>query len=136
MIALHIGAKMVEFLKPAKLTFESFGNDANWTYFRLEAAPVAPSSVEGAINPERTYEVLTELSPGHYAPYACWDQNEYNGKALPESARPAGRYLTGAFVFFSTRSTYNAEPGTYDARHNKMSEEKFRAYIARHAQRD
>jgi len=55
---------------------------------------------------------------------------------LPESARPASRFLTGAFVFFSTRSTYNANPGTYDARHNKVSEEEFRAYIARHAQLD
>jgi hypothetical protein len=48
----------------------------------------------------------------------------------------AGRYLTGVFVFFSTRSTNNADPSTYDARHNKMSEEKFRDYIARHAHRD
>lgn len=136
MIALHIGEKMVEILKPAKLTFESFGTDQNWSYFRLEAAPVAPSGVKGAISPDRTYEALTEISPGHYASYACWDHNEYNGEPLPDSARPAGRYLTGAFVFFSTRSTYNGDSSTYDARHNKMSEEEFRAYIARHAQRD
>lgn len=136
MIALHIGEKMVEIVKPAKLTFESFGNDTNWSYFRLEAAPVAPSGVKGAISAERTYEALTEISPGHYIPYACWDHNEYNGKPLPDSARPAGRYLSGAFVFFSTRSIYNADPSTYDARHNKMSEEKFRDYIARHARRD
>lgn len=136
MIALHIGEKMVEILKPEKLTFESFGNDTNWSYFRLEAAAIAPSGVEGAVNPGRTYEALTEVSPGHYAPYECWNHDEYNGEPLPESARPAGRYLTGAFVFFSTRSTYNAEPSTYDARHNKMSEEQFRAYIERHAQRD
>jgi serine/threonine protein kinase len=135
MIALHIGEKMVELLKPAKLTFESFGSDMNWSYFRLEAAPVAPSGVKGAISPDRTYEALTEISPGHYAPYTCWDYNEYDGKPLPDSARPAGRYLTGAFAFFSTRSTYNGDPSTYDARHNKMSEEQFRAYIARNAQR-
>ena len=136
MIAIHIGEKMVEILKPAKLTFEAFGNDTNWSYFRLEAASVTPTGVRNAINPGRTYEELTEISPGHYAPYSCWDQNEYNGESLPESARPAGRYLTGAFVFFSTRSTYNANPDTYDARHDKMSEEEFRAYISRHAKRD
>jgi serine/threonine protein kinase len=135
-IALHVGEKMVEILKPAKLTFESFGNDTNWSYFRLEASPMAPTGVQGAINPERTYETLTEISPGRYAPYAFWDQNEYNGEPLPESARPAGRYLAGAFVFFSTRSFYNQTPGTYDARHNKMSEEAFRAYIAGYAQRE
>ncbi|RAR57128.1 serine/threonine-protein kinase [Paraburkholderia unamae] len=136
MIALHIGEKMVEILRPAKLTFESFGNDMNWSYFRLEAAQVAPSGVKGAISRERTYEALTEISPGHYVPYECWDHNEYNGEPLPDSARPASRYLSGAFVFFSTRSTYNGDGRTYDARHNKMSEAEFRAYIARHAQRD
>lgn len=80
---------------------------------------------------ERIHQRLQPHAAG-----SCWDQNEYNGESLPESARPAGRYLTGAFVFFSTRSTYNANPGTYDARHNKISEEEFRAYIAYHAKRD
>lgn len=136
MIALHIGEKMVEILKPAKLTFESFGNDMNWSYFRLEAAPVKPSGIKGALSLDRSYEALTEISPGKYVPYACWDNNDYNGEYLPDSARPATRYLKGAFVFFSTRSTYNGDPGTYDARHNKMSEEEFRAYIASHVQRE
>lgn len=136
MIALHIGAKMVDFLRPAKLTFESFGSDMNWSYFRLEAAPVAPSGVEGAISSDQTYETLTEISPGRYVPYTCWEYEEYEGNPLPDSARPAGRYISGAFVFFSTRSTYNGDPSTYDARHNTMSEEEFRAYIARNAQRD
>lgn len=136
MIALHIGERMVAILKPLKLTFESFGNDTNWSYFRLEAAPVAPSGVEDAISLDRTHEALTEISPGHYVPYACWNHDEYKGERLPDSARPVGRYLKGAFVFFSTRSTYNANTDTYDARHNMMSEEEFRAYIALHAQRD
>ncbi|MGE4593854.1 serine/threonine protein kinase [Alcaligenes sp.] len=136
MIALHIGEKMVELLKPAKLTFESFGNNTSWSYFRLEAAPLEPSGVKNALNSERSSEALTEISPGHYEAYACWEQNEYNGEPLPDSARPAARYLKGAFVFFSTRSAYNADPSTYDARHNKMSEEQFRAYIARNSQCD
>lgn len=136
MIALHIGEKMVEILKPAKLTFESFGSDMNWSYFRLEASPVKPSGVKGALSPDRSYEALTEISPGHYLPYACWDNNQYNGDDLPDSARPATRYLEGAFVFFSTRSDYNGDPSTYDARHNKLSEEDFRTYIARQAQSD
>lgn len=135
LIALHIGEKMVELLKPAKLTFESFGTDTSWSYFRLEAAPIAPSGIKGAVCPDGIYEALTEISPGHYAPYACWDQNEYNEQPLQKSARPASRYLKGAFVFFSTRSAYNTDPSTYDARHNNMSEEQFRAYIARNAQR-
>lgn len=136
MIALHIGEKNVVILKPAKLTFESFGYDTRWSYFRLEAASVEPSGVQNALNLDRTFEAVTEISPGHYESYVCWEYNDYNGQPLPDSARPAARYLKGSFVFFSTRSVYNGEPSTYDARHNKMSEEQFRAYIACWAQRD
>lgn len=134
MINLHVGDDMVEILKPAKLTFESFGNDSGWSYFRLEAATAAPSGIAGVLDSGHISEALTEISPGHYVPFRCWAHNEYNGEPLPDSARPVTRYLKGAFVFFSTRSVYNANPGTYDARHNKMSEENFREYIALHAQ--
>jgi serine/threonine protein kinase len=132
-IALHIGDKSVELLNPAKLSFESFGTDMNWSYFRLEAAPIEPSGVKGALSTDKMYEALTEISPGRYVPYSCWDYNDYLGEPLPDAARPAGRFLSGSFVFFSTRSIYNGVSGTYDARHNKMSEDEFRNYIARNA---
>jgi serine/threonine protein kinase len=133
MIALHIGDKIAEILKPAKLTYESFGGDTSWSYFRLEAAPVAPSGVENAMDHEGVSEGLTEVTPGQYAPYRCWDYGEFNKKPLPASARPVSRFLKGSFVFFSTRSAYNRNPGTYDARHNKMTEEEFRSYIERNS---
>lgn len=52
---------------------------------------------------------------------------------LPDSAKLVTRYLSGSFVFFSTRSHYNLDPGTYDGRHNKMDEKELRLYIAKHA---
>lgn len=133
MIALHVGEKIAEILKPAKLTFESFGNDTSWSYFRLEVAPVSPTGIKNALDADKISESLTEIAPGEYASYSCWDYGEFNGEPLPESARPVSRFLKGAFVFFSTRSTYNGDPATYDARHNKMTEEEFRYYIERNS---
>lgn len=135
MIALHVGEKTAEILKPAKLTYESFGNDTNWSYFRLEVAPVLPTGIKNSLGIDGISEELTEITPGEYAPYSCWNYGEINGEPLPESARPISRFLKGAFVLFSTRSIYNGDSGTYDARHNKMTEEKFRSYIERHSRK-
>ncbi|MBU4524054.1 MAG: protein kinase [Desulfomicrobium sp.] len=133
MIALHIDEKIAEILKPAKLTYESFGEDTSWSYFRLEAAPVEPSGVENAVDYKGISEGLTEIVSGVYAPYFCWSNNEFDGEPLPDSARPICRFLKGSFVFFSTRSVYNRDSGTYDARHDKMTEEEFRSYIERNS---
>lgn len=131
MIALHTSEKMVNILKPKKLTYESFGEDTSWSYFRLEAAPVMPSNINDHTGRDGAREVLTEISPGKYAKYECWENNEFNGQPLPESARIASRFTRGSFVFFSTRSTYNLDPSTYDGRHNMMTEDEFREYIAK-----
>ncbi len=130
MIALHVGEKIAELLKPARLTYESFGHEANWNYFRLEAAVAEPTGVKNAIDFQGISEALTEIKPGVYAPYRCWDDGEYKDEPLPESARPVSRFLRGSFVFFSTNSPYNRTASTYDARHNEMTSEEFRAYIA------
>lgn len=135
MIALHVGEKIAEILKPAKLTYESFGSDTSWSYFRLEVAPVPPTGIKNSLGIDEISEELTEITPGEYEPYSCWNYNEINGEPLPESARPVSRFLKGAFVFFSTRSAYNVDPSTYDARHNKMTEEEFRSYIERNSSR-
>ena len=131
MITLHIGDKMVELLKPKKLTYESFGLDPEWNYFRLEAEVIEPTGIKNSLSSDGMYEALTELEPGVYADINCWEYNEYNGQPLPEISRPATRYLNGSFVFFCTSSTYNHTSSTYDARHNKMSEDEFREYIKR-----
>jgi serine/threonine-protein kinase len=121
-------------LKPAKLNFESFGPGSKWNYFRLEAEEIAPIDPdERGVSTDRLSEYLCELGPGHYVGPEAWDYGEYRGDPLPEGARPVTRYLRGSFVLFSTRSPYNADSATYDARHYRVSAEKFREYIARHA---
>ena len=134
MIELHVG-DTAEILKPEKLTYESFPGDPNLNYFRLEVAPIKPKGIKGALDPEKIREEMTELTPGVYIPYEHWIENDYNGEALPETARSVSRYIRGSFVFFSTRSRYNLTPGTYDARHDKRSESEFREYISRSAQK-
>lgn len=133
MIALHIYERSAEILKPKKLSFESFGLDPQWNYFRLEVENTEATGVENALNREKISETLCEISPGHYVDYNNWEYNEYQGKELPDSARPITRFLSGSFVFFGTRSIYNRTSSTYDARHNKVTEKRFREYIAESA---
>ena len=134
MIALHICEKSAEIMNPKKLTYESFDADPQWNYFRLELENIDPSGVEKSLNQECTREALMEISPGEYVEYHHWDYNEYNGEPLPDFARPIDRFLSGSFVFFGTRSFYNRESSTYDARHNKMTEDEFREYIRRNVE--
>lgn len=142
-------------LKPLKLMFESFDNDPDWNYFRLEAAPLDPCpefsppvEEEERSEEERdeeetdipqssavteTYdEEGVEIAPGKYAPLDCWNYGEFEGEELPETARPIVRWLRGAFVIFSKTSFYNFAPGkldAYDGRHNTMTAEEFREHI-------
>lgn len=134
MIELHVSGQGADILKPMKLTYESFGTTTHWNYFRLEAAPIKPTGIKGALDNESIRETLTELKPGTYASYDRWAYAGYSDDdSLPETARPICRYLKGCFVFFSTRSIYNRNPNTYDARHHKMTEVEFREYIRRNS---
>ena len=49
MLALHTSDNSAELLKPKKLTYESFGLDSQWNYFRLEAENIEPTGVENAV---------------------------------------------------------------------------------------
>jgi serine/threonine-protein kinase len=118
-------------LRPDRLLFESFGDDPEWDYFRLEAAMLEPSGVYDSDTLD--YEPVTEIPDGEYAPIDAWEAGEHNGKPLPEGSRPLVRYLRGSFVIFRKTSIYNQVPETYDGRHNEMSADDFRDYIARSA---
>lgn len=129
LIALHIDEESAELIKPLKLCFESFGLSSEWNYFWLEADNISSIGVPNCMRPNGFAEDLTEISPGFYGSIGCWQNNGFNGEPLPEGARCVTRYSKGAFVFFCKRSTYNLNPSTYDGRHFKMGEEKFREYI-------
>lgn len=123
-------------IRPQRLTFESFGRGSPWNYFRLEAAEVPPSGTDGAYLPESGYkEGICEISPGEYVELDAWEHGEHEDEPLPRGARPLYRILKGSFVIFSTRSHYNLDPATYDARHEKLGEGRFRSYIERERDR-
>jgi hypothetical protein len=123
----------VNIIKPLKLTFESFDADLEWAYFRIECRPLAPSGVYDSTVYQS--EELTEVRPKEYAHRSEWDERnlgyDENGKEipLPKGARVVTRNFSGAFVIFAKGSLYNQNSGTYDARHNKMTEDEFRTHI-------
>jgi len=129
-IELNCGG-IISLVKPKKLMFESFGNDEEWNYFRLETGDLKETGVYSPsyLNGERSYEPLTELTPGEYVDYGAWDNSEYKGEPLPKTARGLTRYLKGTFVLFRKTSLYNKNRSTYNARHNKMISDEFREYI-------
>ena len=131
-IALHVEEKKVELINPSRLTYESFGADPSWDYFRLESNEVEPTGIPNTLNHKGISEELTEIYPGVYSDYLSWAYNEYEGEALPDNARRAQRFLNGSFVFFCTTSIYNRLDGkydAYDAGHNLISEDGFRDLI-------
>lgn len=132
LLALHVSEKAAELLKPKKLTYESFGLDPSWNYFRLEADNIAPLEIDGTHIFKGISQEMTEIEPGKYVDYGIWDYGEYKGEPLPPGARPVNRFINGSFVFFCEASVYNGLRGEYDAyggQHNTMNEVEFRNYI-------
>lgn len=123
-------------VKPKRLLFESFGSDPEWNYFYLELDNLERATIvdDDGISPsDDTNEELSELSPLAYYSFSVLNYREdYEDKYyIPEEARLIRRWLKGNMVIFCKRSTYNLASETYDGRHNKMSADQFRAYIAR-----
>ena len=129
-ISLHVCGRQRDILKPKELTFESFGGDPQWNYFRLEAEPVPATGIPNCLHSTGKAEWLTEYEDGVYISREHWENNDYYGDDLPPYARPIVRYLRGSFVFFGKRSYYNRIDDTYDARHDECSEDHFRSIIA------
>ncbi|WP_287204328.1 MULTISPECIES: protein kinase [Alteromonadales] len=66
MLALHVSEKAAELLKPKKLTYESFGLEPSWNYFRLEADNISPLEIKGAHEFKGISQEVTEIEPGIY----------------------------------------------------------------------
>lgn len=133
MIELRTGEGACEVCFPDRLLFESCAGKPEWNYFRLELKKIHPALFNDSTAFLEVSEELTEVRPGVYAPLDAWFNNEIDGDPLAETARRVTRFSGGSFVVFSTTSVYNRTPETYDARHNLMSTEEFRAYIHRSA---
>jgi serine/threonine protein kinase len=133
MIELRTGDHMCEICSPDRLFFESYAGKPEWNYFRLELKKIYPALDSHATEFLELSEELTEVQPGIYAPLNAWFNNEFDDEPLADTARRITRFSGGSFVIFSTTSVYNRVSETYDARHNRMSAEEFRAYIHKNA---
>jgi len=131
-INLYFGSLSHDVIKPSKLIFNSFDDDYQWAYFRIETYELAPSGVYD-IDIEEDEEVL-DLGDAKYTQRQFWDMGYYvdeNGtrKELSSDAKVVTRFLKGSFAIFAKASIYNSVSGTYDGRHNRMDDERFRRYI-------
>lgn len=108
-------------VKPLKLTFWNPGqtHEAN---FVLEVAALRAECPSGEVN-QAGVEECVELWEGYYAPRSAWENSEYQGEDLPDTARLVSRATKPArFALFSKGSLYNTYRDqhfdAYDAYHN------------------
>ena len=127
---MEIKAGIAHVVNPKRLIYESFGDSPTWNYFRLETNPLSPIG-EYDFDFTSKAEELTEVTPGLYTYRDALEFDDFEGERLPKSARSVARSLSGDFVIFAVISPYNLNPGTYDARHDAMGTDEFRAYIER-----
>ncbi len=123
---IEVFAGHFEILKPKKLTFHSFEENQDWNFFRLETHTIAPSGVYN----ENGYssEELLEIESGKYINRMFWDENEFNGEILPETARIVTRHLNGSFTLvsdFASETLFNS----YDDLYLSMDTEEFKNYL-------
>jgi len=116
-------------IKPKLLRFESIDKDFEWNYFRIECDNLKPSGVYKETQLDDYTEEVLELTPLKYINRSYWDENEYEGKRLPATARPLVRILKGSLVIFKKSSIYNHNSSTYDGRHEKLGVDGFRKHI-------
>lgn len=107
-------------LKPKCLIFESFGDEIEWNYFRLELYEAVPI-LESTKNSE-FYEYLTEDYEGHYIK----DMGLLDKGGEKYQVR---RYVRGTFLIVMKYGLYNSISSAYDGRHGDCNNSEFRRYI-------
>lgn len=154
LVELNFGGSAI-IVNPNSLTFNSVGDNPEWWFFRLNTSPFEQSDVYKVENEEgfdESYkfdidkevaenmkfygEEVLEIAPAEYIDRSFWDiqhlgYDEYGKEIpLPVDARVVTRkHNGGAFVTFPKFSAYNFNSATYDARHNRVSDEQFAHYI-------
>jgi len=147
-IELQISEGRGHVVRPGALRLETFIDAPAESFFLLDAKPLEPTDIDDdpdaseadrreirAWRLGRAREEVLELEPGDYVPRSIWDEGrlgfDANGEEipLPPSARVIVRWLGGKIMIVSAGSLWNGAPGTYDARHERMSPERIRSAI-------
>lgn len=125
------GKSSPDILHPRSLTLNVLRDFPSLSYLRLELEKLEPRGEHEV--PPTLREELTEVGPGEYDDRSVWDDDDHE-----PSWRLVRRRMSGSFVIFSKGSPYNlftdywrSSDGhdTYDARHDKLTAEEFRAYV-------
>ena len=130
-IELNHSPDFVHIVKPKCLLFTKISEDLSWSYFLLETGGLEPLGLERSAydNENCKYIEVVEISDAKYIELDYWSTNEYKGKPLPKHSRRVFRYLNGSFLIIQKTSIYNYMSSTYDARHDKISVEKFEQHM-------
>lgn len=131
-----IATESYDVISPERLTFNSFGSDLDWAYFRLESKYLQPIMPDAYLDDGR--ERVVEIEPGRYEELLVWEHdyllNEQGEEIpLPKSARLLCRYVEPkTFLIFPKGSLYNQEDiNDYSGKDNKLSDADFRVLIGR-----
>lgn len=87
-------------VSPRTLTCDIFSNNNEWSFFRLETGPIAPTGIYEDWREPPSEEVV-EFSQNEYAHRSCWDEGHLgyddNGDEipLPSTARIVSRLVSG-----------------------------------------
>lgn len=127
-------------VRPARLRLERFPEDrtGDWTYFRLDLAPLSP--VCRTQDKPALREELAEVAPAQYDDCSVLERDD-----CPSAARAVFRLFSGSLVIFAKGSRYNQATGTYLGLHSVgpwgasqagVSADEFRQLIRRAAMED
>lgn len=112
-------------VRPKQLIFEGIDSDFELNYFRLETGELKPIVIDDNFPIELCFEVLKE----NYQNYVEGDYPANFSLPQAESDNRIKRFFKGAFVIFKKTSIYNQNHSTYDGRHEKWGDKKFKNHV-------
>lgn len=120
----------INVIKPSKLIYCNFPQDARWNYFLLDLDKLDPILAD-EVSEERPYELLVEDNPGNYVSardsmYGVYDYD--TGIRFPEGWKEVRRCYSGKFLICLKYGPYNSISATYDGRHSQCTVQQFRQY--------
>lgn len=133
MLEFEVTENMIDVMKPHRMTLEIFQDAPIESFLYLELSSIPLTGVDR--HPTEYKEEVLEIGPGQLRDRDIWERGylriDADGRevALPPTCRLMTRWLQGNVLIVAKTSRWNADPSTYDARHNKMTPDGIRSVI-------